>query len=74
MLAQSVCLLDDGDDPIFAAREAVIDGVTLLEFDLDGPADEHELMVAPTFQFEKGDGSTETTIFGAVGRYSIDTD
>lgn len=74
LLAQSVFLLDDNDDPIFAAKEAVIDGVTLLEFDLEGPAVDHELMVVPTFRFEKKDGNLETTIFGTVGRYSIDAD
>jgi hypothetical protein len=46
--------------------------VTNSSFALDGrsPAD-FDVVILPTFEFEMGDGTRQTTIFGLIGRYSI---
>ena len=71
LLANSVFLVGDSE-PIFASTASTSGDVTTLMFQLDAPtARGLDLVVLPTIEFEKKDGTRETTIFGLIGRYSL---
>lgn len=71
LFAQSVFLLD-GDEPIFATAQSEAGPLTTLEFSVtDRSLDELDLVILPTIEFEMGDGVRQTTVFGLIGRYSL---
>ena len=71
LLAQSVFLFD-GRDLVFARDQEMQGESTRLVFAVgDQRATEFDLVILPTFTFDKGDGRPETTIFGLLGRYSL---
>jgi len=72
LLADSVFMVEGSSDPIFASSQAVIDGVTLLEFELTESATDYDVVFVPTFAYELKNGDRQTTVFGNIGRYSID--